>query len=260
MKKTLQVSARLLCAATIVLSSTRPAIAAEVYVPLTRPAGSQQGLAVNLEPQAQLDNLGTVPRGYSVRFIPAGSDGTQPGQLLGSGRLEPARSAAVFYAGNSPGLIAVSGAPQIAVVGNVFVGWFTGPGAQAQLPAVKSDGGSLAGQAVLLSRLTWSRDGSAVADLGVVNLSRAVAHCTAELNDTLGTFKAPVNFTIAPLSLAAFPDVIGTRVQGTPPEANTIFPRVRCDAQFFAFGVNFFTDAAGNHQTVVAWPSTQVGS
>jgi hypothetical protein len=252
------------CLPMIALAGALPAIAAEVYVPLTRPAGTQQGLAINLEPGVQLYDLGGVPRGFSVRFVPAGSDGTQPGQPLGGGRLEPStRPASVFYAGNSPGLIAVSGAPQIAVVGDVSVGWTVGSAqivSQTQLPVVKSDGGSPAGQSVLLSLLSWSRDGSAVADLGVVNLSRAAAHCTADLNDTLGSVKTPIDFTVAPLSLAAFPDVIGTHLQGTPPPVITLVTRIHCDAQFFAFGVNFFTDTAGNHQTVVVWPSTQVGS
>jgi hypothetical protein len=170
----------------------------------------------------------------------------------------------VSYGGSSPGLIAVSGAPQIAVTrGLVVEGWTTTRQfvSLTTVPAVRGDGGSKAGRTVELSDpLVRTVDRGTVSDLGIINLSQSPMHCIVDLGTITGGVGRvdPFPVSVPPVSMAALQDVVGAHTPGAPPDLATAVPKILCDQQYFAVGYIYITDAEGNHRITVSWPSVQL--
>ncbi len=245
--------------------AAQPAVAGEVVIPVLRGAGLQNDLGVTVEPSARITNLGGVARRVAARFVAAGMDGTKSGVALLSRTLPPSGLAQADDAVAAPGLIVVSGAPQMTVNGQMAVGW----GSHVQvsgftvLPALRASDGARPGQSVIVPGILWLRfvagggvgSGGAVGDLGVVNLARTGARCTIEVADEPGLFPDPIVLEVPPLSLAALPDLIGARVGADARNLIVVSPRVRCDRQFYAFAIDFFAEADLSHRAQVLTPS-----
>lgn len=246
------------------IASTAPLLGLEVYIPLTRGAGFDSAVGVTFEPSVSVRNFGGAPRAFSVSFIPAGTNGDRSRIPLGGQRLSPGAFAQVNDPEHSPGLIAISGAPQISVLGGLVVeGWTTDHvfASLTTFPAVRGDGGSKAGRPVQLSdALLRSGDGGTISDLGIVNLSRSPMRCSVDLGTISGGAGRvdPFEVSVPPISMAALQDVVGAHITGAPPSLAAASPQILCDQQYFAVGYIYLTDAQGNHSIKVSWPSVSL--
>jgi hypothetical protein len=256
--------ARPLLLALTCLVSAAPLFAVDVYIPLTRSAGFDDALRVTFEISAGVRNFGDTPRAFSASFIPAGTNGAQAKVPLGGQRLQPGQPGGVSSNERSPGLIVITGAPQISVLrGYVLQGSHTTniSVSVTSVPAIRGDDGTKAGRTVELSdALFWSSDGSSISDLAIVNLSQSPMRCTVSLG-TISEGVGPVDpfeVSVPPISMAALQDVIGAHITGTPLEPTTANPQVRCDQQFFVAGYIYSTDSQGNHSLKVSYPSVQL--
>jgi hypothetical protein len=256
--------ARPLLLALTCLVSAAPLLAVDVYIPLTRSAGFDDALRVTFEISAGVRNFGDTPRAFSASFIPAGTNGAQAKIPLGGQRLQPGQSGGVSSNERSPGLIVISGAPQISVLRGVVLQGSHITHISVSLtsvPAVRGDDGTKAGRTVELSdALPWFPDGSGVSDLAIVNLSQSPMRCTVSLGTITGGVGPvePFDVSVPPISMAALQDVVGAHITGTPPESASATPQVRCDQQFFAAGYIYSTDSQENHSLKVSYPSVQL--
>jgi hypothetical protein len=220
-----------------------PARAGQVYIPLvtTDPAGFDSGRSTTAS--LELYNLGSVPRRYSVRFVPAGAIGLEGGELVQAGTLAPRSFAVVPCCSQISGVLVVSGAPQIAVSARIneqvtqpqLLGVLTGVPVLTARDAVPARGSAL------LQTLVWTENGQLTSSLGILNFGRRPAHCSVSgFVEVPERFSDLQNLVVAAGSTAALPDFIGQRIRSLGTFSSyAARPTVTCDQPFYPFAINY---------------------
>jgi hypothetical protein len=221
-----------------------PALAGTAYIPFvtTDPVGIDSGRSP--APGVDLYNTGSVPRRYSVHFIPAGGSSLNGGELLQEGTVAPHTFASVSCCDERSGVLVVTGAPQIALSAGLSL-MFNHPQPNSvgtRLPVVTSRDAVPAGGSALLQGLGWAANGGLTTSLGILNLGAYLAHCSVT-----GFVDAPERFTdlqdllVQAGSTAALPDVLGQRIGSLGFSSYAARPTVTCDQPFYPFAIAYYS-------------------
>ena len=248
---------RLLLLETLIALLALPALAGTAYIPFvtTDPEGLDSGRSPG--PGLELYNTGSVPRRYSVHFIPAGASSLGGGQLLQEGTVAPHEFASVSCCSEASGVLVVTGAPQIAVSAGLSL-MFNHPqpnGIVTRLPVITSRDAIPANGSALLESLAWTANGALTSSLGILNFGSHLAHCSVT-----GFVDLPERFTdlqslvVQAGSTIALPDVLGQRLGSSSFTAYTARPTVTCDQPFYPFAVNYGNDGTGILPSIITVP------
>ncbi len=199
-------------------------------------------------------NQGGVARTFSTKFIAVEANGTQ---ATPSSKITVAPRSTVLLTNvapvGRPGMLIVSGAPQLLVSARLEVTGANGAIASANLPTVTGAQVAVADATVLLQGLARSVDGL-VTGIHVANASEQAATCTLKAFRKNGQQIAQ-NMTITnkALSLRSFEDAFGTLGETELSDARF---SVSCNQPFYAFAR---VQKVGTAELEVVSPSATVG-
>ena len=217
----------------LVASSSLPASAGTVYVPILAPGqdGSAQAVEVLVSNAAA-----TGPRSFTALFLPADSDGTQRGA---GAALKVWRGRTSVFTNPAPagaeGLFEITAATELAVEARL-AGTAAGVPVHDALPVISSRNQLAAGATAQIVGLRRDTLGTNT-DVAVVNLGAGAAQCTVALVRVDGTAVGlPTSVGLPPLSLRVFDDALGLLGEQ---QAADVRAQVSCDRPFYAFGALF---------------------
>jgi hypothetical protein len=239
-----------------------PATAGQAYIPFVAadPPGFDSGRSTI--PDLELSNLGGLARRYSVRFVPAGENGLAGGELVQTDALAPGSFADVSCCDRGSGVLVVSGAPQIAVGARLdeMFNHAQPNGILTRLPVITARDAVPAGGRALLQALVWARNLEVTSSLGILNLGRGTARCSVSgFAGAADRFSDLLGFTVAPGSIAAFPDVIGQRLAPQSFTGYSARPIATCDQPFYPFAINYYL-GGGLPFVEVVTPAVMLGN
>lgn len=209
-------------------SAAAPAHAGTVYVPL---AGDTVVGGVQYSTRVWVSNNSDATRRFTTRFVPDGLDGTKRGRDTGSYAVGPQKSQLVtdLAGGGNPGILELSGAPQLAVTSQLVAGGAV----RANLPVISSQNVFKAGSTVALQGLV--RSDSQVTALSLFNLGKQAATCSLTAWRADGSrIAAPAKVQLRARSQHTAVDTLGSLGQA---QASGARVTVSCDRQFYAFGL-----------------------
>jgi hypothetical protein len=240
---------RLLLLETLIGLIALPALAGTAYIPFvtTDPVGLDSGRSP--APGVDLYNTGSVPRRYSVRFVPAGTiggvggvGGVGGGSILQEGTVAPHAFASVSCCAEGSGVLIVTGAPQIAVSAGLSL-MFNHPlpnSVGTRLPVITSLDAVPARGIALLDNLSWATNNGATSSLGILNFGSRLAHCSVSgFVEAAERFTDLQNLLVQAGSTIALPDVLGQRIGSLGFSSYAARPTVTCDQPFYPFAINY---------------------
>lgn len=235
-----------LCA---LLAPLAPLTAADSYVPLA--ANVALGGAT-YRTLLIATNTGATPFGFSVTFLPSGTDGTAGSPQPATFTLPAGVTLRLYNAipQGARGMLALSGAAEIVVSARVeALAANGGVLASAQVPVIGAADSFSAGQQAQLQGLESSASG-ATTDFGLMNLSGNAAHCTVESFRAGGArIAAPVSLLVPALSNNDFRGALTSLGAASIRDARFA---VTCDQTFGTYALVY---RPGGPETVVLTPA-----
>jgi hypothetical protein len=244
-----------LCALVLtMLAPFAPLLAVDAYVPLAAnlPLG-----AATYRTLLIATNTGTANAAFNVTFLASGTDGTTGNPQPASFGLSPGTTLRVYNAvpSGSRGMLAVSGDPAIAVSARVEALAANGNVlASSEVPVVTADKAVSPGQRSQLQGLQQTAAGIA-SDLGLMNLSGSIAHCTVQaFRSDGGKIANAVSLTLPPRSNTDFTGALARLGQTSIKDARF---DVTCDQVSGTYALVY---RAGGPETVVLGPGAALDS
>jgi hypothetical protein len=216
----------------MLLAVATAAKAGEVYVPY---ASNEVNGGVTYKTKVWLTNTGEVERRVTTRFIEEGTDGTNaqfgaPLTVQGGGTLLLTN---VVPAGQS-GLLEIEGAPQVVVNARLEAVTTGGVLSSAHIPVISPENVLAAGAVGHIQGLERSGQRGTGTDLGLVNLSAAIAQCSVKAFRSNGTqIQQTAILALPALAAFHFPEVFSILGEGDIGDARF---EASCDQQFFVYG------------------------
>lgn len=238
----------------LLLAPLAPLLAVDAYVPLAAnlPLG-----AATYRTLLIATNTGGANAAFNVTFLASGTDGTAGSPQPSSFGLSPGTTLRVYNAvpAGARGMLAVSGDAAIAVSARVeALAANSNVLASAEVPVVTAVNASPASAHVQLQGLQTA-SGGAVTDLGLMNLSAVIAHCTVQSFRTNGsTIANAATLTLAPRSNNDFTGALARLGQTAIKDARF---DVTCDQPFSTYALIY---RAGGPETVVLGPGATLDS
>ena len=208
-------------------------------------------------------NTGNTPFGFTVAFLPSGTDGTAGNAPPSSFGLSPGTTLRLYsqVPAGARGMLAVSGPAELAVSARVEALAANGNVlASAEVPVVTADRVLGAGQHAQLQGLEQPASGGsagsgASADFGLLNLGSVSAHCTVQAFRADGSrIASPVSLTLQPRSENDFAGALGRL--GATAIRDARFD-LTCDQPFGTYALVY---RSGGPETVILGPAAALDS
>jgi len=206
-----------------------PLAAGEILVPLA--TGTADGTTYST--RIWVTNTGATPRRWTSTFIAPGVDGTHPGASR-SLTVDPGATiqATNLAPGDQPGILLVSGAPQLLTTARLeAVGRDGALRAAVALPLVT--GRQLApAQGTLHLHGLSNKQGGLITDLQIINAARQAAQCTVDaFRDDGARLGSTLRYSLPPRSMRSLERALALFGAVNVDEARLA---VSCDQAFYA--------------------------
>jgi len=228
-----------------------PARAGEALVPI---ASAQTINDTFYQTRLWVTNQGTVPRRLSVKFVAVDANGVQA-PVTGGATVNPGATVLLQNVApiGRPGMLLLSGAPQLTVAARLEAASGNGAIAAANLPVITGTSVAVANAVLVLQGLGRSADGM-VSDVHIINASEETASCVlAGFKSEGQRIAEAVNLAVKPLSLRSFEDALGSLGQTALSAARFT---VTCNKPFYAFAR---VQRPGTPQLQYVGPSASIG-
>ncbi len=228
--------------------------AGTVYVPITK--DEIQGKLYKTK--IWVTNSSSVARRFTTLFLAADGDGTKREGATPQSLTVPAGGTLLLTnlgPAGKPGLVEVSGAPQLVVTARIDSSTVGGaPSASAHLPVVSSENLVEGGGTAYLQGLTRLQSG-VLSSIGIVNLAHQATQCSVRAFRSNGTqIGGTAIVSVAALALREFTDAYGLLAETQV--ADSYFS-VSCPENFSAYATVLDPTSA---QTVFVTPSHGLNS